>query len=83
MKQAYTRRIVFIGRSLLWSVLLYTVVVLIIDWEEMLAKLNKEQPAAFLKKNEQPVVSPNVAEKIYVLKVANAIWQQLTVSAIR
>ncbi len=35
MREAYIKKIIFITKSLLWSVVLYTTIILALDWKEL------------------------------------------------
>jgi hypothetical protein len=46
MKSSFVRGVVFVSKSLLWSVILYTVCILTINWDEIHANLISSEPAS-------------------------------------
>jgi len=80
MKQPYSSKMVFIGKSLLWSVLFYITITVALDWQELMQHLKNEQPVALVKKTEQPAdVSPKaVMYSMKIMNLCNALWQQLS-----
>ncbi|MBS1772831.1 MAG: hypothetical protein JST82_08220 [Bacteroidetes bacterium] len=79
MSPASTKRISFIGKSLLWSVLFYTNAVLIVDWDEIQKAINSTNNITVVAaKAEHAVIPENTKQASVALTIADALWHSLT-----
>ncbi len=56
MKKIHLKHILFIGKSLLWSAIMYLGIVAILDWEEVAKDWNNQPQIVFV--NNKPKVLP-------------------------
>jgi hypothetical protein len=83
MKQGTQKRFAFIGKSMLWSLLLYAVVMLAANWDEVgnavkgsnvVTVVNNMQPGAQSQAANEPGMAPvSIAQHSHIIKDAVAL----------
>jgi hypothetical protein len=78
MKRTTKRSILFIGKSLLWSFLLYAITMLTCNWDEVRSNISgttgiakSSTPASETPKTE--VIEKNISEKPSLIKIGTTI----------
>ncbi len=69
-------RVRFAGQSLLWSLLLYTAIVLAMDWEDFKRRLNNEPYV--VKVTSVTTTKTDKRISVYSANAIKAIWLHLT-----
>lgn len=58
MKRKLVTRSLFVGKSLLWSVLFYLAIMTMVNWEEVSTRKNEGSERSYVKKNTQKELIP-------------------------
>jgi hypothetical protein len=71
MKEQVSKRISFFGKSLLWSLLLYSLTVIVLDWNEIKISLSDGKQALQIVQTKMPVENPinNTKSEIIVTRL--------------
>lgn len=77
MKNISLKTVFFISKSLLWSLMLYTAVVLALDWEEMIKGLKPHNEVISVNNNPERYADKKMSVNEKVPKAIVCIWHHL------